>query len=347
MTVTPEVAAIAAQLKDSQARMLDPHDAALIGAWAQTWTDLEPEFLDAVLSVMTASKTGRVSARQMAKSRKLAAAIEHALASMVDLLDQYDQNLAATLPQAATATVTAHQAMALAQVPESGIEFDAVTTGQLDKIVARTAEEITAAHLRLPVEVEAEMRRQLVHGIAIGENPQPVAARLVRKTGQAFNGGLPRATMIARTEMLDATREAAREWEKKNRDVLDGWTWICALDRRSCAACVGLHGSDHPASEPGPLGHQNCRCTRAPKTKTWAELGIPGMKEPAPILTGPEWFDNQSRETQDAILGTTRAELLRTKQVTFDDLITRRKTEGWRDSYVPTPIKNLKLRKGG
>lgn len=347
MTVTPDVAAIAAQLKDSQARMLDPQDAALIGAWAQTWADLEPVFMDAVLSMLTASKTGRVSARQAARSRRLAYAIEQARTAMVDMLNEYDHGLAQALPEAATATVTAHQAMALVQVPDTGVEFNAVTTGQLDKIVARTTEQITAEHLRLGAEVEAELRRALVHGIAVGDNPRPVAARLVRKTGQAFTGGLPRATMIARTEMLDATREAAQAWEKANKDTLAGWTWICALDRRSCAACVGMHGTDHPASEPGPLGHQNCRCTRAPKTKTWAELGIPGMKEPDPILTGPEWFDNQTRETQDAILGATRAELLRTDQVTFEDLITRRRTDGWRDSYVPTPLKNLKLKKGG
>lgn len=345
MTGLPvQVAALARQIRDEHVRALDGLEADLVRAWSDAWDTLEPEFTAALLEVLTEKRRlGRVSVARIARARRLAQTLKQAHDAVADLLTTAGQQVNTALPETVAAALAAHEAMAAAQTPTGPAArpvFDRVDPGQVDAIVRRTAQQITAAHLRLPDDVEASLRRALVRGITVGENPRPVAARLIRDARAAFTGGLPRATMIARTEMLDATRAAAQAWDTTNQDVLAGWTWLCALDKRSCAACVRMHGTEHPVTEPGPEGHQNCRCTRAPLVKAARIPGVPEDTRPT-VQTGPDWWAQQDTGTQDAVLGRTRADLLRSGKVTWDDLVTRRTTTGWRDSLAPTPIQKL------
>ncbi|MFI8595878.1 phage minor head protein [Rothia koreensis] len=316
---------------------------ALISAWAEAWDALEPEFLAAVLSVLGDTPAGRVTVRRIARARRVAAAIRRAREEITRLLDQYTDTVQVAVPEAVTATVTAHQDMTIVQLPENhGLDLTGLAGRQMDRIVHRCMEQITTAHLRLPETVEQELRRALIRGVTVGDNPNRVAARLVKDAGKAFAGGLPRATMIVRTEMLDACRSAAQAWEQANPNVVDGWTWVAALDRRTCPACIAMHGTEHPASEPGPIDHHNGRCARAPRTKPWAELGLPNAPEPAPHPTGPEWFAAQPEDVQNTILGPGRAALIRDGDATLHDMVTRRHNQDWRDSITTTPLKALK-----
>ena len=91
--------------------------------------------------------------------------------------------------------------------------------------------------------------------------------------------------MIARTEMLDANREAALETRKTNNDILECWEWWAQLDSsRTCISCIAQHGTRHPADEPGPLDHHQGRCVAVPATKSWRELGF-DIDEPDELQT--------------------------------------------------------------
>ena len=103
-----------------------------------------------------------------------------------------------------------------------------------------------------------------------------------------------------------------------------------------------MHGTEHPPSVAGPLDHQQGRCDRLPVTASWKDLGFEGVEEPPSIVPDARaWFDGLPETERAAILGDTRLALLDSGQITWDDLVTRRETRGWRPSYVPTPVAAL------
>jgi len=153
---------------------------------------------------------------------------------------------------------------------------------------------------------------------------------------------MARAMVISRTEMLDAHRNAAHLWELDNADVMAGWEWISALDKRTCPSCWSKHGTIHDIKEPGPHDHQQGRCTRLPKAKTWADLGFKGIDEPADLLPDAQsTFEQLSAEDQLTVMGKRRLELVQSGKVSWADLSRKRTTSGWRDSYAPASVSDL------
>lgn len=77
-----------------------------------------------------------------------------------------------------------------------------------------------------------------------------------------------------------------------------------------------------------------------PQTKTWRDLGF-DIDEPASrVLSGEDWFARQPEATQLRIMGPARMQALQ-DGVPFSSLAQRRSTPGWRDSFVPTPVRDL------
>ena len=204
----------------------------------------------------------------------------------------------------------------------------------LKAIVERTTQQITVRTYYLSQEVVTAMTRALRLGISGGLNPREAARRMVADTKGIFNGNITRALVIARTEMLDAHRAAARAVDLANRDVLAGWEWHAKLDSRTCPSCIAQHGSLHDIDEPGPLDHHQGRCTRLPKTKTWRELGF-DINEPSGLdfESGPDWFNRQPEETQRDILGPKRYEAWRAGGYPFSEWSKPRTSDGWRTAY--------------
>ena len=123
----------------------------------------------------------------------------------------------------------------------------------------------------------------------------------------------------ADTEQLDAYRDSATATQLANRDVLAGWQWVATLSSRTCRSCIAMHGSIHDIDEPGPLDHQQGRCSRAPVTKRWSDINprLAGISEPPGMVQpgdGEAWLRKQSPEVQDKILGKRGAEAWRNGQ---------------------------------
>src|SRR5690606_5823413 len=206
-------------------------------------------------------------------------------------------------------------------------------------IINRTAERIHALSIPLTDEAIASMRANLVRGLAAGDNPRVTAARMLRETERTFNGGLTRTLRISRTETLDAMREASRLFDVANKDVLaGGWTWTASLSERTCSACWAMHGTDFPLAQPGPAGHQNCRCTRVPRVKTWEELGFTGIEEPPSLLPDAETtFGQLDQSAQLNILGPKRFEAWQAGDYPMADWAVRKDNPDWRPSWVVSP----------
>ena len=209
--------------------------------------------------------------------------------------------------------------------------------GQVAAIIERSTQQITSRARHLAAEAQASIRQQMLRGVAVGENPLRAAALAVRGLEDVWEGGLNRARVIARTEMIDAHRTAAQRAEEANTDVLAGWEWLTHGDERVCRACLAQHGRRHDIDEPGPLGHPQCRCARVPVTKTWAELGFTGMRD-AESRTGTaeELVESMTADELRTVLGTDGYDAFLAGDYPIEEWSRRKSTDGWRDSFVPT-----------
>jgi hypothetical protein len=221
--------------------------------------------------------------------------------------------------------------------PRSLATWSRVDERQIEAIVRRTTERITSRTRALSRESQSAVRRELIRAVASGSNPRVTAQRIVSRAEGRFNGGLSRALVISRTEMLDAHRAAAAVGQAQHADVLAGWIWLSALDSRTCPSCWGKHGSQHPASEPGPFDHQQGRCARMPVTKTWADLGIDLPEPPSVVPDASEVFGALTADEQRSVLGPARYEAFAAGRFPMDQWSVRRSNPGWRDSYAVAP----------
>ena len=225
-------------------------------------------------------------------------------------------------------------------------------TGQLDAIVKRTLDQITVRHYFLNQRATESMKQALVNAVAIGDNPVDAAEHMVKAVRGEFEGGLARATVIARTEQLDAYRAAAMLEQNRHPDVMAGWTWCANLSARTCPSCLSMHGTIHDADEPGPIDHHQGRCARVPVTKTWEQLGFHDIPEPPGALKpgdGIRWLERQSDDVQSKIMGPKRYDAWKSGDYPPEDWSVRirhwskdehgRMRQDWRDSIHVGPVR--------
>jgi len=174
-------------------------------------------------------------------------------------------------------------------------------------------------------DASAAVRKALIAGVATGQNPTAIA-RTIR---EALGGNLVRALTISRTEVLRSYREASRRSYHANRDIVTGWLWQAGLSSRTCASCWAMHGSFHRLDERLD-DHPRGRCTMLPVTKTWAELGFPGVPETRiEVQRGPDLFAKLPAAEQREILGPARYAAYRQGLITLDDLVHRSHDPRW------------------
>lgn len=349
MAITSATLRAARELRVDVDSHVDDATRTLVKAWAGAWDELQAAWNEAAQELIDYQRatgawppawrvdrfeqTGRAlqaTGVELTKLSKLTGVtVSHGIEAVVPLTVEQEAGIIATqMPR---------QAGTRAELTS---QFNRVDPGQISQMVARTTQQVTALSWPLSSGATDAMKASLLRGVGTGDNPQKVARDMVKRVEGHFNGGLARAMTIARTEMLDAHRAAAKMQHDANADVLIGWTWQAQLDRRTCPSCWGQHGSIHTLDEEGPLDHQNGRCARLPKTKSWKELGF-DIDEPHDLLPDAQkTFDALPREEQLAIMGPTRLDAL-DNGAKLADMSTLRKTSGWRDSYGPTPVSAL------
>lgn len=345
MAVTQATLREVQRLRRQLLTMTDAQTVALTRAWAEAWDVLLPEFELALTELLAGAVDGKLAYRVVAKNIRLQGALRAARAYLDVLAPQAATTITQNLSQVVLDAAEGHAALVQSQLPPGStgatITFNRVPEQALAAIVERTTQQIHASTIPLSAEAERVMKRALVRGIAVGDNPRRTAARIIKEAESGFNGGLTRALNISRTETLDAHRAATKAADRANLDVLTEWEWHCQLDRRTCPSCLAKHGQRFPLEDDGPEDHQQGRCARVPITKTWKELGF-DIPEPAGVTpSSREWFDSLTPDTQREIMGPTRLKLLQDGDISWADLSSKRTTAGWRDSYGVTPIKDL------
>lgn len=351
MAVNDKALRLARRMRVQLGARVDEQVRDLVKAWVTAWDELVRAWDEALDELVGASVDGKwPTPWVIARAEKTAKALAATQTALEDLSKHAGVRITADLHDTVTAAATWEARILAAQMPdEAGATADIVTgfsrmdADALDWIVRRTTERITSLTLPLSGQATRAMNATLIRGVALGDNPRTAAAEMLRRVEGDFNGGLSRALTIARTEMLDAHRAAARGQDMANLDVTAGWTWLAGLSTRTCPACLAMNGSVHPASEGGPDGHPNCRCARVPLLKPWRDLGF-DINEPASLMPDAKaWFDAQPEADQVAIMGRERLDLLRSGRISWSDNAVLTHNPGWRPSWGTTPMKSLRI----
>ena len=320
----------------------------MVRAWARAWDEINAELQRTITQMMAEAENGTplVSrARRLRHQRTALRLVSDRLRSLLDassVMATADAERLIRLAGSDTWRLLQQQLPTVEQsAARATVTLQRVDADQIEQIVERSTQQITAEHLALSREADRAMRRELTRALAVGDNPREAARRMVAAVQGEFDGGLARALVIARTEQVDAYRAAAKAQQDANSDVLRGWQWVCTLSARSCPSCVSHHGEIHPLSEPGPQDHHQGRCARLPLTKSWAELGFKGIKEPKPALRpgdGLRWLNQQPPDVQRQVLGSGRYAAWKAGDYPPSRWSVKRSTPGWRDSWGVGPI---------
>lgn len=175
-------------------------------------------------------------------------------------------------------------------------------------------------------ESAARMTQTLIESTAMGRNPRETA-RLMQED---MAGNLNRALTIARTEQVRAFRTAATE-QMKASGVVEGWIWRCALQDRTCLACLAMDGQRFGLDEE-LNDHPNGRCFKQPIIKGLEPLGAE---------SGAEWFARQSKATQRAMMGPQRYEAWKAGAFVFGSLAGRSESAEWGASVRVASMEEL------
>lgn len=324
-------------------------DEALIGvtraltiAWAKAWDDLESDFGRAIADLVSEASRGRGPSRvRIRKDERIQFSMGRVSRSLGSLMTIARTETATAVKIAVDAGDRFQRDIISAQLPPAhrGIVAES-RAGDLAALITRASRRVSVLTRALPGTIDRKMRETIAR-LAMSRLKPDTSRVMLQQVEAAFNTGLAHALMIARTEALDAHRQAAALSQARQAEVLKGWIWLARLDRWTCSACFVMHGTEHPLDEMGPDGHQNCRCQRVPKAKSWKELGI-NLAEPVDLVPdGRTIFRQLPRDQQLRILGPTRLDLLDRGDIEWGDLATQKQNPGWRRSYVPTPVNQL------
>lgn len=349
MAINRETLRLIRMLRVTVGTEADDATRTLTTAWVRAWDGMARDFRAALhdLVVLQAELGRWPQPWELARVERLRRVLAHAEAELVKLADRTGVVVTDAAGRAITATIQAEPQILASQLPAperaaAAVSFDRVPTAAVNAIVQRTTQQITALSWPLSHAAAETIRRELTRGVAAGTGPRETARLMLARTEGAFNGGLARALNVARTETLDAYRVASKTSHTANRDVVSGWTWHCSMDKRTCPSCWAMHGTQHPVDEIGPNDHQQGRCARVATLRPWRELGINIDEPPSRFPDARARFDALPEADQLAVMGPARLELLKSGKADWNNLAQLRTTPGWRDSYTPRTVADLR-----
>lgn len=330
-----------AELDVSLGMILNQQERDVARSWATAWDEVVGELRDTLTAIAADRPEGEPIPRSLfARSARLQMLIAYIGQRLDVLLAETGVRVTRDVNGVVTTAAAAQSSIINAMMPDGArhqaLSPTRIEVAPLEAIVSRTTEQITSQMKPLsPTSYEA-VRRELIRGVADGASPRDVAARMVKRSEDAFNGGQARALNIARTEILDAHRSAAEYAQNQHSDVLTGWSWLAHLSPTTCRSCIAMNGSVHDLSEPGPIDHQQGRCARMPVTKSWADLGLTVEEPPSVKVPDSEtFFEALTVAQQQSILGLKGYQDWKAGRFPMTDWSTVRSTPGWRDSRVP------------
>lgn len=350
MAITNQTLAQVRDLRTAVGGEADQATRDITKQWVAGWDQTAPLYATALTGLAAAAlAAGRWPGPwDLARDEPLQQAGRQAQAALSGLANTTGTGTVAAATRATEATVAAEPGIMASQLPAAARAdakdrfAEAVGAVGLAALLLAVAPSIGPLTSPLSTLSLAAISRVLTRGApATSGTPKALAGRLLAEVEHGFNTGLTSAIALTRTETLDAYRVAARRVHTANDRWVAGWVWECSLDRRACPACWAMHGTEHPSTEPGPSGHRNCRCFRVVKLRPWSQLGHIGREPADRFPDGQARFRKLPEADQLAIMGPARLALLRSGQITWDDIAVLRTNPNWRSAYLPRTVADL------
>lgn len=250
-------------------------------------------------------------------------AINAGIAGQVDMIQ--------TTNQAITPLV-----QSVAPTAEAGALFTRLNHEQVVSLVAQLdSQPLRETFAKLPNLTSELLKEFLVENLVSQRNPR----QLAREFGKlATDFPRQKVELIARTELLRASREASRHVYEEN-DVVMGYQRQCAEDDRTCIACLALSGTIYSKREMMPT-HPMCRCVMIPILPT--EAWFTGDDEwPVPELvasTGEEIMAKLTDDEKRTILGPTRLDLWKNEKYPLRSMVDILDSPKWGPQLRIKPI---------
>jgi SPP1 gp7 family putative phage head morphogenesis protein len=185
------------------------------------------------------------------------------------------------------------------------------------------------------------LQEAIQKGMIQGETVDQIVRRVRGSPSLNYRDGVMRlgrtsAERLVRTATNHVSNAAREIMFEENKDYIKGVQWVATLDTRTCMRCAALDGKTFKVgSGPRPPYHWNCRCTVAPVTKTWREMGIdideapPGTRasingQVSETETFQTWLKKQPASVQDEALGPTRGRMFRSGEIDIDRFVDTR-----------------------
>lgn len=191
-----------------------------------------------------------------------------------------------------------------------------INTPAVERLVAALSAEspVRGVLAKYGDEAAQIIEERLLAGMIEGTGPR----QIVREITRALDGPVQRARLeaLVRSSMMTAFEGSL--FDQYAALGVTRWVWMASLSVRSCAACVAMHGSVHPMSQPFMARHVACRCIPAPHT------------EYVTVERGADWFARQSVDVQRRMLPSRAVyDAYRAGRVELTDLIGYRESKVW------------------
>jgi len=302
-------------------------------AWSSAWDQVSPSWVAAATAaVAAAASVGRwPSAWQLARVPQVASAVLRTREATALAAGASTKAVTRAAQDAVAATLAAEPEILAAQIRHTAAADFArgISQARTDQLNRDAQKRIAATTKSLGADVAGSTERALVRSSA-----DLTAVRVVDRIQVVFRQGPLRAVATAQTETMDAYRAASAYVGEVNSSSVAGWMWAAGLGPRSCPACWAMHGTLHPLREAGPHSHPSCRCARQLIARD-----PDGSVNPP---DGQALFRRMSRSDQLQVLGPTRLQLLDDGLVTWSQFAVRHDGTGWRPSYVPRTVADLR-----
>ena len=313
------VLAIAQRHRDALLRMERSASSEMVRAYGGIWQRLRGE-IEGLLSqhAGTEGADAETSLNWLLQRRRLETLLQQTEREFLRFAPTADQRIQRGQRAAIELSQQSAQAMIMAQAAGLSVEWNRLPTEMVETLVGTMANGSPLRSLldKLGPDASARVRKGMVEGMALGQNPRDVTRRIRQELG----GNLANLLTINRTEMLRAAREATRQSYKENSDIVEGWKWLAAKQGRTCAMCLAMDGTTHDLDEILD-DHPNGRCSMVGTVK-----GAPEVQwQP----TGQKWFAQQDEATQRKVLGPPAFQAYQAGAVKLSDFVGQRQSKAW------------------